>query len=130
MNPLRLTAGAREQRHRRLTVWHVATRRAGSRTAMRHAVRDCDLPNYVKWWRNPDPFAVPAFLTPRFLRRRAWLVGSPFWACARCGAHQGERARQSPRFCSSGCDDAELDRFAEGLPEPEKQATITDGDPR
>lgn len=62
-----------------------------------------------------DPFAVPSFLRPRFLRRRARLIGSPCWECARCHGQQGERVNRSPRFCEFGCDDAELMRFATGV---------------
>ena len=61
------------------------------------------------WWRKGDPWELPKFLTPRFLRRRARLVGSPCWECARCGGHQG--GEWSPRFCEFGCDDRELERF-------------------
>jgi len=62
-------------------------------------------------WRHADPFEVPGFLTPRFVRRRARLVGSPFWECARCSGHQGGAPTRSPRFCEFGCHDAELSRF-------------------
>lgn len=50
-------------------------------------------------------------LRPRFVERRARAVGSPRWACTRCGGLQASARRWSPRFCEHGCDDAELERF-------------------